>query len=100
MKTKLIRHGDLALVKISKLPTGLKETKTKVLMSGSHGNNHFINQGKVYLTKVDDYVFGYLRAKDTTLDHPEHGKIKLDNGVYELRRQIEFTVDGLKPVVD
>lgn len=100
MKTKLIRHGDICLRKISKKPTGLEESKTKVLETGSHGHNHYIDNGKVYFKKVDDYVFGYLVAKDTTLNHEEHGKIKLDNGVYELRKQQEYTPQGLVPVID
>lgn len=98
MKT-IIRHGDLCLVKVSKIPK-LEETKTNVLMKGSHGHDHTINQGKVYFSKVDDFVFGYLKAKNTTLDHPEHKEIKLKDGIYELRKQQEFTPDGLKPVID
>lgn len=100
MMTKLVRQGDLVLKKISKLPTKLTEENTKVLMHGSHGHDHFIDKGKVYFKKVDDYVYGYLVTKDTTLDHPEHGGIKLTDGIYELRKQNEFTVAGLIPVID
>lgn len=100
MKNQLIRHGDLALKLINSLPADLTETKTKVLITGSHGNHHTIDKGKVYFKKVDDFVFGYLFAKKTTLDHPEHGKVKLTDGVYELRKQNEIRHDGLKPVID
>ena len=96
---QIIRHGDLALKQISKLPTGLKETKTNILVTGSHGHHHFIDKGKVYFKKVDNFVFGYLVAKNTILNHEEHGKVKL-NGVYELRKQSEFTPQGLIPVKD
>jgi len=96
----IIRHGDLALVKIDKLPKGLLETKTKVLLTGSHNNNHSISVGKVYFKQVDGFVFGYLVAKKTTLNHIEHGGVKLVDGVYELRKQVEQTHDGLKPVID
>lgn len=96
----LIRQGDLALVRISKLPVGLKETKTKVMVHGSHNHDHSIDKGKLYFKKVDDHVFGYLVAKDTTIDHPEHGGMTLKNGVYELRKQTEFTPQGLVPVID
>jgi len=99
MKNILIRHGDLALVKIPKLPKGLVATKTKVLLTGSHNNKHTINSGKVYF-KQDGFVFGYLVAKGTTLNHIEHGKVKLPDGIYELRKQQEQTHDGLKPVID
>lgn len=96
---QIIRHGDICLKQISKLPKGLKETKTTILETGSHGHNHFIDKGKVYFQKVNDYVFGYLVAKNTTLDHEEHGKVLL-NGVFELRKQQEFTPQGLVPVID
>ena len=45
---KGIRHGDLLLVKIKKLPKNLKEIRTKILMKGSHNHNHSITEGKVF----------------------------------------------------
>jgi hypothetical protein len=101
--TKVYRHGEIAFVKIDKLPTGLVQSKTKTIMRGSHGNSHDFDNGKLYLKKIDDYIFGYFVAKDTTLFHPDHGKNKkanLPNGVYELRKQNEFTPAGLVPVTD
>ena len=105
----LIRHGDLCLKKVKNLPDDLQETKTKILMTGSGGNDHAIDNGKVYLKQVNDFVFGYLIAKDTKLLHPEHGKkikgqnlkeVKLDDGIYELRKQHEETHEGMVAVVD
>ena len=103
MKQKVFRHGEILFVKISKLPAGLEETKTKILMQGSHGNSHTFDNGKLYLKKEGQHIFGYFRAKDTALFHAEHGtngKANLPNGVYELRRQSEFTSAGLVPVID
>lgn len=96
----IVRQGDLVLKKIKKLPTGLTETKVKVMVTGSHGHNHSFDTGKLYFTPVDTYVFGYLVAKGTSIDHPEHGGMKLENGVYELRKQQEYTPQGLVPVID
>ena len=48
---KNIRHGDLSLIGIKKLPAKLIKSDTKVLMVGSGGNDHSITQGKVYLKK-------------------------------------------------
>lgn len=102
--TKAFRHGEIAFVKISKLPKGLKETKTNLLMAGSHGNAHTFNTGKLYLKKENDFVFGYFIAKDTNLLHPEHspkiGDAKLPDGIYQLIKQQEFTPAGLVPVID
>jgi len=106
---KEYRHGDLELVEVKELPTGLKESKTKILMKGSHGHNHSFDNGTLYLTKKDNFVFGYLVAKNTTLFHPEHGEIikgkklreaKIADGIYELRVQHEDTHEGMIQVVD
>lgn len=99
------RHGDLALVGIKTLPGELKETKTDVILKGT-SNTHTFKGGKLYLKAVDEYVFGYLVAKNTTLYHTDHGKgdglrtAKIRDGVYELRKQVEHTHDGLRPVKD
>lgn len=100
MKTTCVRQGDLVLKKIKKLPSKLEEAKTKVMVRGSHSHDHSIDQGKLYFKQVDTHVFGFLIAKGTTIDHPEHGGMKLEDGVYELRKQTEFTPAGLVPVVD
>jgi len=98
----IVRHGDLILKQIKELPQDLKETKTKILLKGSHEHNHSIDKGKVYLKNVDKFVFGYLVAEDTKLFHDEHSPkgAELENGIYELRRQVEYTHAGMKQVVD
>jgi len=104
MKKQFYRHGDLGLLKIDKLPKELRLTKTKIAMVGSHGNNHSIDTGKLYFKKENDFVFGYLVAKNTNLLHPEHkdktGKAKIPDGIYQLIKQNEYTPQGLIPVVD
>jgi len=103
-KQQAFRHGEILFLKVSKIPKGLKETKTNMLMSGSHGNAHTFDTGKIYLVKESDFVFGYFKAKNTNLLHPEHspkiGDAKLPNGNYQLIKQQEFTPQGLIPVVD
>ncbi len=104
------RHGDLALTEIKELPKGLKEIKTKTLMTGSNNNPHNFDHGKVYFKNVDSFIFGYFVAENNTkLFHKEHGcKVpannllvaKIKKGVYELRRQVEDTNEGMKPVID
>ena len=103
------RHGDLTLIQIDELPLGLKETATKVLMTGSNNNPHSFDNGKVYFKNVDAFVFGYFVAENTTLKHPDHGKrvkgkklrkAKIKNGIYELRNQVEATHRGMIKVID
>lgn len=102
-KKKAYRHGEIVLVKVDKLPKGLTLSKSKTLMVGSHNNSHTVSSGKIYFKKESEYVFGYLVAKGTTLLHPEHGvkgRAKINDGVYQLIRQIEYTAQGLIPVKD
>lgn len=102
--TKAFRHGEILFKLIDKLPKGLKETKSNVFATGSHGNSHTFDNGKLYLKQDGDYIFGYFVAKDTNLFHPEHsakiGDAKLPDGIYELRKQNEHTPEGLVQVFD
>lgn len=107
MKQKAYRHGEVLLVKVDKFPKDLeqsKQSKSKVIMTGSHGNNHTIDNGKLYFKKNGDFEFGYLVAKNTSLLHPEHspkvGKAKIKDGIYKLIKQNEYTPQGLIPVKD
>jgi hypothetical protein len=105
---KAIRHGEIALVQIQKLPEGLIKSDSKVLMTGSHGNSHSFDKGTLYPRIEGEYVFGYLEANSTTLLHSEHGeksgdkikKAKISDGFYQLRKQHEHTPSGLLPVID
>jgi len=103
------RHGDMALIGVKEVPNGLKKSDSKILMIGSGGNGHSFNNGEFYPHKKDNFVFGYLVAKDTSLFHKEHGKTvkgqelrvsKIKDGIYELRNQFEHTNAGMKKVVD
>jgi hypothetical protein len=104
---KAYRHGEIAFAKIDKLPQELQLSTNKQFLKGSHGNPHSYDNGELYLKEVSEYIFGYFVAKDTTLTHPEHGNgeaklktAKLPNGIYELRRAVEFINGELKQVID
>jgi len=104
---KAYRHGDVVLLQISKLPKGLLSAKTKILMVGNTGNHHSFDKGTFYPQDDKKFVIGYFRAKGTTLLHSDHGeksggtrKAKLPDGIYEVRRQVESTHQGMKPVID
>ena len=75
MKFKNYRHGDMALIGIAELPNGVKKSKTKNIMKGSHENDHSFDDGILFLPKSNnDFVIGYLEAKNTTLLHLDHGE--------------------------
>jgi len=104
----IYRHGDLALVEVNELPTGLTEAKTKILLEGKT-STHRVSKGKIYFKDVSPFIFGYVVVPDgAVLLHPEHGEpngnkvreAKIKSGIYELRRQQEFTHEGMKEVID
>jgi len=106
---KSIRHGDMALAPVDSMPEGLKKSKSNVLMTGSHNNDHIVKNGEFYPHQENNFVVGYLKAgKDTTLQHVEHGeKMKgkmrtapVEAGIYEVRKQHEMTHQGMEPVID
>jgi len=113
MKQKAYRHGELLFLKIGKLPTGLKKSISKVFMTDSGGNSHYYENGTFYPNKDGEFIFGYFKAKDTNLLHPEHGEIireknkvrklkqaKLPDGNYELRVAQEYINGELKQLID
>ena len=99
---KSIRHGDIALIKINKLPEGLTKSDSKVLLEGgSGGHAHTFTAGSFYPKIEGQNIIGYFVATKTTkLGHVEHGSPKVPQGIYEVRRQVEFTPTGIKRVVD
>ena len=102
MKKQLYRHGEIIFVKIKSLPANLQKSETNTFLIGGNGNSHTFKGGELYLNKVNEYVFGYFRAKDTKLFHCEHSPkgVSIKNGIYELRVQNEYTAEGLKQIID
>lgn len=107
-----IRHWDVLLVKIDKLPDWLTKSNTKIFLAGKN-NNHEISQWEFYQIKNPDtlrdseFHYGYLVAKDTTLIHNEHSPMSdtnrnacIPDGVYKLYKQKESTADWFKIVLD
>jgi len=99
---KGIRHGDVCLIQAKK-PTGLKKSDTKTLLAvGSGGNPHTFDNGTFYPMNGDDFIIGYLVSKNTKLFHAEHSPegALIPNATWEVRRQSEYTPDGLRAVID
>lgn len=97
---KCYRHGENLLLLIDNLPDNAEKINTNIFATGSHGNNHSIDNGELY----KDEINFYLVASNTSLLHPEHspniGDAKIEDGIYKIIIQVEFTPEGLKPVID
>lgn len=114
-KIQAIRQGDLTYIPDQenysvKIPDGLKKADTDVIIKGSGGHDHKVVDGEIYFQSSGQFTIGYLKAnKKTKLLHAEHGNIvkgkalkeaNLKEGIYEIRRQVEETHEGLRPVLD
>lgn len=105
-KKQVWRHGEVFLVLVDSIPKkGVKKSISKTFMVGSHGHNHDIDNGEIYfLDEKEEFVFGYLKAKNTNLIHEEHkdetGSAKIPDGNYQLIKQQEITPKGLIPIRD
>ncbi|MFH1226830.1 MAG: hypothetical protein V1701_02865 [Planctomycetota bacterium] len=118
---KLIRHGDMCLEEIDRLPEGLEKSGSEILMTGSGGNHHTYQNGEFYPKQVDAFVFGYFKSGEgCKLYHEGHGDKKPDgsfliekvngrelmatiipaNKIFALRKQQEDTHEGMRPVAD
>lgn len=102
---KQFRQGDVLLMECDppKLEGGEKEQTggNVVLAEGeATGHAHRVRSiGAVVLWMIA--AKRYLQVLQTaTLDHEEHGKIDLDPGWYEVRRQREFDAGRVRWVAD
>lgn len=102
MKKQGYRHGEIVFELIDKLPEGLELSKSKSFLIGSHGNSHTYDNGKLYLKNEGIYIFGYFVSKNTKLYHTEHSPkgAKIEDGIYRLRRAVEFINGELRIVID
>jgi hypothetical protein len=110
MKNKLLnfRHGDVALIGIKELPKEPGTKSTDNVLYVGKTSAHRVAGGVFYKQSAGINVLGYLVAGDKcVLLHSDHGEgergkktAAIPKGVYEVRRQVENTYEGMKPVVD
>ena len=112
---KVYRQGDLCLIPNQRnfkveIPKNLKKAETNIIMQGSGGHPHKVEDCEIYFKNIDTFIFGYLKAnKNAKVLHIEHGvytkgkQLKegvIPEGIYQMRHQIEDTHEGMKVVVD
>lgn len=103
---KTIRQGDVALVRVPKLPSNAKDITPKdgriVLAFGeATGHAHAIyDREKVRLWTADGERFLQVLISKVPLCHEEHSIAWLDPGIYILPKQVEYTPAELVRVTD
>jgi len=114
MKTfdKIAAQGDMMLIRITALPVGLTELPAEngqhILAHSETGHNHVVmdrpavrhfaamDEFRSYLeVSGDDPVeLQHLRSFDT------HESVEIKPGIYEVRRQREYTPEGFRRAAD
>ena len=117
MKTfvNMAAQGDLLIRRIEKLPDGLEQVKAEkgvfIVAHSETGHNHVIaDRQNVRLYTTDDPMISYLEVIEATdaaeclLEHlrsfDTHETIRINSGIYEIRRQREYTPEGWRRVED
>lgn len=113
MKTfnKQAAQGDILITKIDALPDSLVEQKATdeghIVAHSETGHHHTLPEKGVQLfMPANDPMLLYAIVTDEHADlihnrgHDTHETLRLDKGIYEIRRQREHTPEGWRRVAD
>ena len=104
MKIKQMRHGDVFLRLVKRVPSELpvveRKTPEVILAEGEvTGHAH-----RVFSADAVEYGDGMQRVvsvpSPSRLDHEDHGFLPVFSGIYEVRRQREYAPDAVRNVAD
>lgn len=91
------RHGDLLIVKIDALPTGLKKIDDSVLAYGeTTGHKHRLTGLVQVYENTDVELMGakpskfFVARQAQELVHEEHKPIHIEEGIYAVIHEREF----------
>jgi len=100
------RQGDVLFVPVTTIPKGKKRdprnAASAVLVEGEV-TGHAHRCAVIDAVEVLDCGEGlYLKVGDegVSIVHEEHAPIMLPKGGYEVRRQVEYTPEGIRNVAD
>ncbi len=102
---KIIRQGDLLIIKVDKIPDNLPKKTDKILLEGeASGHRHQLSSGTIYAensTRDNNYLLGYFLLEEASaLTHPEHKTIELEPGIYKFHQQREYDPQEEHKVID
>lgn len=89
----MIRHGDVQLIKVGKLPDEVKKLNRKELAYGEvTGHAHRIDIGELFETKNGEL---YLRVNELSkVSHEEHKTAVVEPGIYRVNIKRQYNPDG------
>lgn len=99
MNNFIARQGDIGIIKIDKLPKGLKEKGNNILVhSDSTQHDHTLKGGTVYVDKSGK-MFADVPVKTQIIHTADHDPIDIPKGQYEIRRQVQHSYGDMVEVV-
>jgi len=107
-------QGDVMFIRRDKLPDGLKVENPKngkiVVTHSETGHDHVMvldreDEPNVELYDTDNPLVAWLKVnRPTALEHlrpfDTHEPVMFNPGIYEVRRQREYTLEGFRRVED
>ena len=103
-------QGDIYVRRVDKLPkdaVAVKAEAGRVIVTHSEtGHHHSMDAATVTMYRLPNSIMDCLLVVDepTTLEHlrefDQHEPILFDKGIYHVRRQQEYTPEGLRRVED
>lgn len=109
---KVCAQGDIMIIKVDKLPANAVldnsavEGNYLVVTHSETGHHHVMERDKVKMFKLPNDIMKCLLVVEdpVALEHlrefDTHEAILFDKGVYEVRRQREYTPQGMRRVED
>lgn len=108
--TNQAAQGDCLITRIEKLPDGLELAKAAngfhIVAHSETGHNHVVleKSAQLLIDKTNAFI-GYLNVLEPCelehlRSHDTHESIALEKGFYEVRRQQEYTPQGLRRAQD
>jgi len=97
------RQGDVLIVRSEK--SNDKQTKTKkctLALGEATGHHHTIEHGATGFSNDEVSLAEYIEVEEklADLEHQEHATIPVPKGNYEVARQVEYTPEALRNVMD
>lgn len=107
-------QGDMLITKIDKLPNDIQiqpmtpEEGYHILAHSETGHHHIITDNQVeFYSHANDNFVAYLvvnNPEGALIEHKRsfdtHAPIKVNKGIYEIRRQREYINEGFRAVAD
>jgi hypothetical protein len=97
------RQGDVLLIKSDSIPSGDKtkaENGRLILARGeATGHHHSVLEDDAELIQEGERMLLNV-LRETSLVHQEHGAIVIAAGVYEIKRQREYSPEAIRNVAD